>query len=130
MEDGTQALKEITDAFQAAKMWDPIIRLSSSHIVDNDRGTYDVTVPSSNTEDGVCLVDIISVLRMSRHDIEDLQSNLQRLHKYPPNTIYRFEGMEGLEEKDNVRKILFQAGKENGTDLVSRSGRVAKHSLT
>ena len=131
MENGTDVLDDIKEVFKAAKVWDPIIRLPSKHITQSDCGTYHVTVSSKDVEkESTCIVDIINVMRMSSDDIDSLQSDLQKHYQYPERTIYRFDGMRGIQDKDKVRKLLYEAGREHGNKLCSRSSRHEKHSLT
>ena len=63
-EVGKRVLDDIKDAFEVAKVWDPIISLPSRHFAENVDGNYSVSVASSNeTVESIVNVDMIRLVR-------------------------------------------------------------------
>ena len=127
-EVGEKALDEIKQAFDHAKVWDPIICLPSHHFVEDTEGNYSVTVSSSNNKATTCNIDIIKLMRMSQQDIEIIQEQLHSQYDYPKKAIFRIQGVKGIEDKVKVKDIFLAAAKEKGSDLSVRSSDVEKKS--
>lgn len=130
MEDGRKALDDIKEAFDSAKIWDPIILLPTCHILENSDGSYSCVTPvcnkandsaSDKSTSQYANVDLIKLMRLSLNDMEALQEDLMQTYNYPQHTLIRLEGLRGIQDKQRARKLIFDAARSHGTQLCSRS---------
>ena len=125
MEDGKRALDEINDAFKNAKVWVPVMCFPCSHISKGPDGSYDISQKESQSK-----IDVVQLMRQSKDEIDELQTNLKTNMNYPPRSVFRFDEFQGLADKEKVKNFILEAGREHGTYLTVRNSRVEKTSPT
>ena len=125
MVDGNEALDDLKEAFEQAKVWDPIIKLPTCHLSEDSNGVFNVVTENSN--ETKCLsneVDVIRLMRLSSDEMEKLQTELQTHHNYPINTLFRLQGVEGIKDKARTRELILKAGLDNGSELQCRNSKM------
>ena len=122
MDNGKKVLDDIKEAFQNAKVSVPIICIPCNHMTEESDGSYEVRPIDEGIEkESYSSIDIIKLIRLSRDESSKLQDSLVEIMKYPNKDLFRFSDFKGLNDTDNVKIIVCDAARENGTDLVVRS---------
>ena len=127
MEGGKKALDEIKEAFASAKEWVPMIYIPSDHISEGADGSFDVSVMPEEDNGTAAMskatvdIDIVKLTSLSTESKQKLQKSLMEDQKYPEHSLFRFDNYRGIEDKDKLKKFVFDAARKHGTDLTVRS---------
>ena len=95
-------------SIEEAKTWTPKIIFRSTQLKFGDNNTC--TINKYNTSSDVDIVKLLSL--PSTPDF-----NYAKELQFPPGTIFKFEGFNGLEQKEKLKNHIISTAQQNGTSL-------------